>query len=238
MAADMAAKAPAYKVPPPVAVSSWTACYIGVNGGGAWASKATTVTTFNGAPFVNDAGSLTASGGAYGGQVGCDYQINGNWVVGVRGMWDGSSMNGSTPWAAPLAFDTTSYNISSFGTVVGKIGYLVAPTVQLYGLGGVAWVRDRLTWTNYQGTPLDFATGTQTRTGYDVGVGLSWMFAPNWDLWVEYDHMGFGTKNFNLAGVGPALGDSYTADVKQSVDKVLVGIDYRINWDGPVVAKY
>jgi outer membrane immunogenic protein len=86
--------------------------------------------------------------------------------------------------------------------------------------------------------PVDFATGTQTRAGYDVGVGLSWMFAPNWDLWVEYDHMGFGTKNMNLTGAGPAIGDIYSANVKQSVEAVLIGIDYRIDWGGPVVAKY
>jgi hypothetical protein len=56
------------------------------------------------------------------------------------------------------------------------------------------------------------------------------MFAPKWDLWVEYDHMGFGTKNMALSGVGLFTGIPYTANVTQSVDKVLFGIDYRITW--------
>ena len=55
------------------------------------------------------------------------------------------------------------------------------------------------------------------------GVGLSWMFIRNWDLWVEYDHMGFGTQSLSLTGTAGAG----AANVQQSVDKVLVGVDYR-----------
>jgi outer membrane immunogenic protein len=231
IAADMPVKAP-----PPVPVVSWTGCYIGGNTGGAWAHKDTTELTVNGTFVGNNAGSTTASGWAYGGQIGCDYQFNNNWVVGVRGMWDGSNMRGSSHW---LTFpNDTKYKIDSFGTLVGKLGVLLNPTVQLYGLAGVAWVHDSLTFTNSPGVG-NFATGDQTRTGYDVGVGLSWMFARNWDLWVEYDHMGFGTKNLDLTGIGAGTGDFFTARVKQSVDKVLVGIDYRFDWGkAPVVAKY
>ena len=61
---------------------------------------------------------------------------------------------------------------------------------------------------------------------------LSWMFAPNWDVWIEYDYMGFGTKNLYLTGVGPDTGDYLGVNVQQSVEKVLMGIDYRFNW-GP-----
>ena len=55
------------------------------------------------------------------------------------------------------------------------------------------------------------------------------MFARNWDLWVEYDHMGFGTKNIRLLGDNSNAGAFFDNSVKQSVDKVLVGIDYRFN---------
>ena len=49
------------------------------------------------------------------------------------------------------------------------------------------------------------------------------MFIRNWDLWVEYDHMGFGTQSLSLTGTAGAG----AANVQQSVDKVLVGVDYR-----------
>jgi outer membrane immunogenic protein len=231
-AADMAVKAP--RIAPVAApVYSWTGCYLGGNTGGAWARDDAIEETFDGTPQVNDTGTARVSGWAYGGQVGCDYQFNSNWVAGVRGMWDGSTMKGNAQWPA-VSEDTTSYKINSFGTVVGKLGYLVAPTVELYGLGGVAWARNGLTWTN-SGVG-DFLTGAQTQTGYDVGVGLSWMFAPNWDLWVEYDYMGFETKNVSFIGEGIAAGDPYTANISLNVQKVLLGIDYRISWGNAPVA--
>ncbi len=230
-AADMAVKAP----PPvvvPAPVYSWTGCYIGGDTGVASAHKSAAATSFDGTPEYISVGSLTFDGWAYGGQIGCDYQFNNNWVIGIRGMWDGSNMKGSVPQPGGNG-NYMNYNIDSFGTVVGKIGFLLAPTLELYGLGGVAWVHDHLyqTWA-----PIgEWAAGDQTRTGYDVGGGLSWMFARNWDLFVEYDHMGFGTKNIYLPGVGVDLGETYGYSLTQSVDKVLVGIDYRFNW-GPAPA--
>ncbi len=224
VAADMAVKAPPPAVVP-APVYSWTGCYIGGNTGGAWAHKTTTLATSDGDPLGIPAGSTDANGWAYGGQIGCDYQFNTTWVVGIRGMWDGSTMKGSNEW--PGGHDSNHYTIDSFGTVVGTLGYLVAPTVELYALGGVAWVHDSLNWV---GDELEFATGSDTRTGYDVGGGLSWMFAPHWNLWLEYDYMDFGTKNLDLSGVGSSSDEYFGASVKQSVNKVLLGIDYRFNW--------
>jgi outer membrane immunogenic protein len=223
-AADMALKAPP---PPPAPVYSWSACYIGANTGDAWARKSTVVTSFNGFPLTESEGSTKPRGWAYGGQVGCDYQVNSYLVLGVRGMWDGANITGSNPWPAPPT-NSNNYKIDSFGTAVAKVGILVSPTVELYGLAGAAWVHDKLNFTS--SVFGQFETGAQTRTGYDAGVGVSWMFAPKWDLWVEYDHMGFGTKNMSLSGVGLFTGLPFTANVTQNVDKVLLGIDYRITW--------
>jgi outer membrane immunogenic protein len=242
-AADMAPAPRAYTKAPavPVTTYNWTGCYVGGNTGGAWAQKSAAETGNSGhGPFLPpiDAGSLTFNGWAYGGQIGCDYQFNGNLVVGVRGMWDGSDLKGSAGWPAfPVGDLYSNHSINSFGTVVGKIGFLPYPTLELYGVGGVAWVHDSLSFLNPAGIGL-FATGDQTRTGYDVGVGLSWMFAQNWDVWIEYDHMGFGSQDASLTGVGASTGVTYYANSSLSVDKVLLGIDYRFSWGGPVVAKY
>ena len=140
-AADMAVKAP----PPvivPAPVYSWTGCYIGGNTGGAWARKNTVLTQEDSVTGYEPLGSTDANGWAYGGQIGCDYQFNTTWVVGIRGMWDGSTMKGSNTW--PTEPVSNNYKVDSFGTVVGRLGYLVTPTVELYALGGVAWVYDEL----------------------------------------------------------------------------------------------
>jgi hypothetical protein len=39
--------------------------------------------------------------------------------------------------------------------------------------------------------------------------------------------MGFGTKNVSLLGTGVDAGEFFVVSAKQSVDKILFGIDYR-----------
>src|SRR5204863_8284929 len=117
---------------------------------------------------------------------------------------------------------------SEFATVVATLGVLLNPNLELYGLGGVAWVRDRLVITEAPiFNPPELWTGRQGRTGYDVGVGVAWIFAPHWNLFVEYDHMGFGTKSFRLTGINAAAGLTFAEDVKLNVDKILIGLNYR-----------
>jgi outer membrane immunogenic protein len=221
------------KAPPLIPVYSWTGCYIGGNGGGGWTRKNATVTneTFStGASVPTDIalGSLTADGAAYGGQIGCDYQINSSWVVGVRGMWDGTSMQGTSgTYDLFVPGETYTAKVNSFGTGTVRIGYVPIPTVMIYGLAGAAFARDTYALQNPDTTQL--ATGTQSRSGYDVGVGGSLMLAHSVDLWIEYDYMGFGTKSTTLA-VDGTIGTTVpyvTANVSQNVSKVLVGVDYR-----------
>jgi outer membrane immunogenic protein len=78
-AADLPRKAPAYIPPAPPQVT-WTGCYIGGNIGGAFGDAS-----------VNFPGGEVSSNG----QIGCDYQFSGGWVVGFRNMFDGTS--NSTP---------------------------------------------------------------------------------------------------------------------------------------------
>ncbi len=221
---------PTYKAPPPppvvapVPIFSWTGCYIGANVGGAWAHK-----DFR---FTFDEGSHTASGIAGGGQIGCDYQFASNWLIGIQGMFDGADLTGDHIFGD----ETFHTKVHWFGTVTGRLVFLVTPSFLIYGKGGVAFVGDNHSLTENS----SFAsTGDFTRTGWDAGVGLEWMFLPSWSVWLEWDHMGFGDRNETF--VFPN-GDFFVENVKQSVDKVLVGVNYRFGWFGkgkaPVVARY
>lgn len=228
-AADMPVKA---RMADPVTRANWTGCYIGVNAGGGWSREDRTLTNANGFLFTQPQGSVTASGLAAGGQIGCDYQFSSTWVVGIRGMWDGSNLTGSNAVALPnIGNNPDEFNntkVKSFATLTGRLGYLVSPTLMLYGLGGFAWSQNHYTLTSVSAGGEIFS-GNSTRTGYDVGVGVSWMFMPNWNLWLEYDHMGFGTKNVMFNGEGIAAPLFVGLDVSQRIDKVLVGIDYRFS---------
>jgi opacity protein-like surface antigen len=56
-----------------------------------------------------------------------------------------------------------------------------------------------------------------------------------WSAFVEYNHMGFGTKDMNFHFVVDGSFD-FTERVKQSVDMVVVGVNWRFNSTTPGVA--
>jgi outer membrane immunogenic protein len=234
LAADLPMKAPPRAYVAPVPVINWTGCYIGGNLGGGW--KALRSSDTDGFVEVDK----TVSGFVGGGQIGCDYQ-SGPWVVGIQGMWDGSGVSASlSPSLAtgPNAGDTINIKVSSFGTVAAKFGYLVNPTLQFYGKAGYGWVAEKSTFncTALSCSVAQSPSVSQSRGGFDLGLGLTWMFHRNWDLFVEYDHIFLGTKELTYS----LLTGTIPQDVRQSFDKVLVGIDYRFDMMGkaPVSAKY
>ena len=228
-AADLRVRRPPPPPPPvvaPVPVFSWTGCYIGANVGGAWADKEFSANGF-------DAGNHSFGGVAGGGQIGCDYQFATNWLIGIQGMFDGADLNGDN-----VFFDGIFHSkVRWFGTVTGRIGFLITPSVLIYGKGGVAFVGDNHSF--FECCHGDFAsTGDFTRTGWDAGVGVEWMIFPSWSVWLEWDHMGFGDRNETF--VFPD-GDIFVANVKQSIDKILVGVNWRFGGFGkgaPIAARY
>lgn len=215
-AADMPVKSPVYKAPM-VAPLTWTGCYIGGNIGGAWSHKdfqSPGLTRENG-------GEHTADGWVGGGQIGCDYQFTTNWVIGIQGMFDAANLNGSNVIPGFPA-ETWSTKVTSFGTAGARLGYLFTPTTLFYGKAGVGFVNDKSTFADSSSTYMP--SETATRIGFDAGVGLAWMFAPNWDIFIEYDHIFLGNKTLDFTLLSGAISPTI---IGQSFDKALVGIDYR-----------
>lgn len=230
-AADLPIKTP--YAPAPMPMASWTGCYIGGNGGETWVTKGDiNVEQIGDIAQSDDLGTASGTGWALGGQVGCDYQVNNYWVIGVRGMWDWTNVKGST---TGTVFDdeawTPNFKTTTFATAVARVGYLLTPTLMFYGLGGVATAHDQYSIGAVETTTDEGTIGTasETRTGWDAGLGTAWMFLPNWDLWIEYDYMDFGQKSvfFNPEGPVPFGFEAPILNISQTVQKILVGVDYR-----------
>jgi outer membrane immunogenic protein len=223
IAADLPVKAGPL-LPAPT-YNSWTGCYIGGNVGEAWVRKGVSevgiFTTVENSPLSPASGS----GLAYGGQVGCDYQVSGTWVFGVRGMWDGTNVKGSSAGPSQGGGQIFNFDAQSFATAVARLGYLLTPQLMLYGVGGVASTHDRYSIVVIG--PADSGSVSESRTGYDVGAGVAWMLNSNWDFWVEYDYMNFGTSNvgFITNGLTPNL--PITNRISETEQKILVGLDFR-----------
>jgi outer membrane immunogenic protein len=102
-------------------------------------------------------------------------------------------------------------------------GYLVAPNVLLYVQGGAAWTNTKVTFFDVNGGQVGELTND--RTGWTVGAGAEWMFAPHWSVFAEYNFMGFGTRSdaFTTCGVVNCA----VLSARANMQDVLVGLNYK-----------
>jgi outer membrane immunogenic protein len=221
-AADLPRKAPpaAVPLPPP---PTWTGCYIGANVGGIFGQGDAHFNTF-------EIGSNERSGFTGGGQIGCDYQFAGGWVIGIRNMFNGTSLGRDRTFIDPVTglTGTVDTSVDWFDTLTGRIGYAFAPNWLLYGQGGVAWAK-----ASADVTLAGFNLGSfdKTRTGWTAGGGVEWMFARGWSAFLEGNYMDFGDHDHTvfLGGCGGVVGGcNFTTHAKAAT--VLVGVNWR--WGG------
>jgi outer membrane immunogenic protein len=225
------APAPVYsKAPMPV--WSWTGCYVGGNVGGGWSRISASDPTI---VVPVDLGTINGSGVVGGGQVGCDYQFSGPWVIGVQGMFDAASIKGSTVVPGTLGLLSVDSKIPWIATATARLGYAVSPAALLYVKGGGAWSRDNL-GLNFDGFGT-VATATDNRSGWTVGGGVEYKFWSNVSLFVEYDYLDFGTKTTTFVAVAPPFVGTAPVSIKENIQEVLVGLNFRFG-GGPVIAKY
>jgi outer membrane immunogenic protein len=245
-AADMAPRYAKAPPPAPIAVYTWTGCYIGGNVGGAWhnvnqnSNRNVAGTVF--APPL-DLGSAD-SGGDFigGGQIGCDYQFAGNWVVGIQGMFNfgdtRSSNNIFDARVIGIGAPFTTTRTRDLYTVTGRIGYLFTPPLIGYVKGGGAWTR---TYTEIRGNipaPFLSESASADRQGWTVGGGLEYMFARGWSVFGEYNYADFDRKDITFIQGPATIGVPTINSTRLNIQTALVGVNYKFNWAQPVVAKY
>jgi len=222
VAADLPARTYT-KAPPPAyaPVYNWTGFYLGGHIGAAFGGDDGFATN-----IVGLTGTSRDAAFLGGGQIGANYQFAPNWVLGIEGQISALTDNERT-FTAPTG-DFIRDRSDWLASVTGRLGYTWGPGL-LYVKGGVAFRDD-----GGLGVTAGFAPAATDKesTGWTVGGGLEYMFAPAWSANVEYQYYNFGTTNVATNGGLGAL--SY----KDDIHTVKVGINYHFNWGGPVVAKY
>jgi outer membrane immunogenic protein len=233
-AADMAVKAPVQALPPPV--YSWTGCYIGAEGGGAWGRSRTRLAA-TGEPFQDP---FDVSGGVVGGEWGCNYQF-GKIVIGYEGdfSWSnkkGSAFDGLTAGNPLIPITVEERWIS---TQRGRLGWAWDRTL-LYVTGGVAFADAR--WSGAllppAFAPAFTASDTAHFTGGVVGVGVEFAITNNWTVKGEYLYTDLGSSTICNATCATPFGPFAARNVSLTDNIVRVGVNYKWNWAAPVVAKY
>ena len=129
---------------PPAPIFTWTGIYIGGQIGYAWASGNNNFTGFDpffgplGGTFLSSSAGGTPSGVIGGANVGYNYQIN-QWVLGLEGSVDGTSLSNTAVVAFPDGTSLTAHTKADIqGSIRGRLG-VAWDRALIYATGGVAF---------------------------------------------------------------------------------------------------
>jgi outer membrane immunogenic protein len=230
-AADLRARPAPYAPPPPVYAPpplSWTGFYLGGNIGAAWVHRDVS-DTFLGVDFGGGNNRGVFIGG---GQLGYNWQI-GYAVLGIEADFDAAANNNNTGTVFIPSVGTiqATSNNRWITTVAARFGVTNGPWL-FYGKAGGGWVgSEDITVTNLT-TGASITASNNSNSGWLVGAGIEWAFAPNWSAKVEYNFLGLDDRTFIApGGFGRLAGDTFFV-TNRDIQMVKVGINYRFNWSG------
>lgn len=228
-------------------------------------------TTFGG--LTNYSTSAATQSGVIGGvQLGYNYQFNQKIILGFETDFQGTSISGTSNQygiasAKSNLFDedyeeysvqkgVTHQNISAgvswLGTVRGRAGYLVSPTLLTYFTGGLTyggvWAtsslssvqtikvtgEDDVVPTSVHGL-MGSRTNSNILVGWNAGGGFEWMFMQNWSLKTEAMYWNLGNMNvatYALGSAPPISWDSGTESLNGTVG--LISGRSNVNYQGVI----
>ena len=177
-----------------------------------------------------------ASGALGGGQVGYNYQLGAVLIgaeadIAVTSVAGGGKQTaavyaspfsgGALVSAAPL--NAAQASLPYVGTLRGRAGYLVTPTLLLHTTAGFA----------YDG--VDAWGVANTRTGWTVGAGAEWMFTQNWSAKLEYLY-----ADISGGGISGGWSGNTDANFHPQLNILRGGVNYHFSGFAPeaIVATY
>lgn len=140
-------------------------------------------------------------------------------LQGIAG--DGGNNPGYVAYLPVIGLSYSSVSVqnstSYIGTVRSRIGYLISPTIMIFGTGGLAYGRVSTTFArwSFDYPTKDGAWGeglnsyAAVKTGWTAGGGGEWMFSPNWSLKAEYLYYDLGSLASNASTIRYNIKDSF-----------------------------
>jgi opacity protein-like surface antigen len=204
------------KGPPAAPTISWAGAYAGVNFGAALNSE--DVTT----PF--GFASTDPSGAIGGGQLGYNFQFS-PWLLGIEAEFDGTTAQGRTNFVDPAG--TTALAVESdhrwYTTLSGRLGYVMG-SLLVYAKAGGAWMNADYKLGVTTGGVAATTSISNTRSGWNAGVGLEYLLTPRWSAKLEYDYLDFGTSTLSFVDVG------IPTSFKTQVNEIKLGLNYHLGY--------
>jgi outer membrane immunogenic protein len=234
-AADMRlpTKAPA---PAPVVMAyNWTGCYVGAGGGyGMFVQKSRLVDE---AVLSNDNGGRGWFGTV---QVGCDYQIGSNIVIGAFGDYDFSGIKGDM--SLPTLGWVGEEKLKNSWAAGGRIGWVPWTTTQFMWFISGGYTQARFGQVDFfrasDGLSASFNLVKHTYSGWFIGsgyeYGIGWLPGLFWKT--EYRFADYGNENVDIFRSN--LTPEFRLEAHKYVHTVRSELVWRFNFGGPVVARY
>ncbi|HEU4341471.1 MAG TPA: outer membrane beta-barrel protein [Candidatus Binatia bacterium] len=133
------------------------------------------------------------------------------------------------------AWDITT-ELEYFGTVRGRLGYLVRDDFLVYGTGGLAWglAKSSIQPVYNKGEEGEYVNGNASdesaHIGWTAGAGFEWKLSNNVSFTTEYLYLNLGDGDYSFSGTkgygnGIYATDSY--DPELDVHAIKAGLNYR-----------
>jgi outer membrane immunogenic protein len=228
-AADLPAQGPVYKAPAMVVVPHWGGIYVGGQAGGAWASSNYTVNNGSGIPeSINQSASSFIGGG----HIGVQGQFD-NFVLGAEGGFSWTDLT-STTNSVLFPGRTRTIEDRNIGSVVGKVGYAIDNWL-IYAKGG--WATSDIRTSGLNPATGVMASVSKWESGYTVGGGIDYQFAPNWIAGVDFNYYNFAFNNRTAPNIG-GTGLSTWTNGTSNVYAVTGRLSYLFSWSPPLMVRY
>ncbi len=233
--------------PPMMPMPSWAGWYVGGNVGYSFGNNDFTFndpgfgTGGTGAP-TSFAGHQRLDGVIGGGQVGYNWQPNPYAVFGLEADFQGANEKGSIGYGTDCEgpnFSTGTCTVTQsarldwFGTVRGRVGWLITPTIMPYLTAGLAYGQINASGTaNVTAPGVCTAgcswswSGSSVNVGFAGGFGVEAFFpgSTNWTWKAEYLYINLGSVSGT--GTDPAYHTTYSWSDHFTDNIVRAGINY------------
>lgn len=154
--------------------------------------------------------NMRPDGGMIGGGVGYDLQFAPKWVAGVAADLSLTSIRGSGTGTGNALTRTEDEKISQFGTLRGRLGYLIgqpgAERLMLYVTGGGAWAKINSSITTngqictFNGITCMSGSNSETKWGWVLGGGAEYRLDQHWSLSAEALFAKLGSHDTPISG--------------------------------------
>lgn len=195
-------------------VQDWKGFYIGLHAGYGWGEKY----WFEKANPANLADHEPSSliGGLQGGY---NFQFD-QFLVGIEGEVALANMEDQSPSTLFPGY-TKHSDVNAVGTITGRAGFNfsgILPYVKV----GFAWSDDEYT---IKLNGLDWASASESRTGWTVGAGVEYLISATWSVKLEYNYFNMGDENVTFTPNDGSPTEIW--NVEQKFNIIKVGFNYQ-----------